>query len=146
MHISAWWEMSTGFLNQFSPLLTVTVEHLPAEQEAKHGSNKILRARENFGTRFWEWSLIVPGSLINGLLGHLLIKLEKYPKLGSLFIYYFLWQLRTSNKDLILLFFQNKILSAKHNMNWVRMKAQISLWKNTTLSQFHNTVKRGYST
>lgn len=44
--------MSTGFLNQFSPLLTVTVEHLPAEQEAKHGSNKILRARENFGTQF----------------------------------------------------------------------------------------------
>lgn len=44
--------MSTGFLSQFSPLLTVTVEHLPGKQEAKYGSNKILRARENLGLSF----------------------------------------------------------------------------------------------
>lgn len=43
-------ENATGLLTQLSPLLTVT-EYLTGNWEVKPGSNKILRARENFGTQ-----------------------------------------------------------------------------------------------
>lgn len=45
--------MDTGLLPQLFSLLTVT-EYLPENWEFKLGSNKILRAGENFGLQIWK--------------------------------------------------------------------------------------------